>query len=139
VIKEEVTRALLSIPSLAWEEPNSTKMQVGKLSHEAIQQLQARVMELEIQAVPSTSQEVRDQREEASRNTVERIRALALECKKLSDRNAHTYEHLAEDLELRKLEAELHEVKQYVSIVQAQMKLLIVVEKMKRSQEKCTV
>jgi hypothetical protein len=34
-------------------------MQVGKLA-EAIQQLQGRVMELEIQAVPSTLQEVRD-------------------------------------------------------------------------------
>jgi hypothetical protein len=110
-IKEEVTRALLSMPGLAQEEPDSTEMQVGKLS-EAIQQLQERVMELEIQTVPSTSQEVCDQREEAARNTVEIIRALASECKKLSDRNAHTYECLVEDLELRKLEAQLHEAKQ---------------------------
>jgi hypothetical protein len=47
-----------------------------------------------------------------------------------------TYERLAEDLKLRKLEAQLHEVKQQASILQAQLKLLTVVEKMKRSQEK---
>jgi hypothetical protein len=110
VVKEAVTRALLSVSGLAQEEPESTEMQVGKLA-EAIQQLQARVMELELQAVPSTPQEVHDQREEASRNAVERIRALASECKQLSDRSAQTYECLAEDPELRKLEAQLQEVK----------------------------
>jgi hypothetical protein len=138
VIKEAVTRALRSVLGLAQEEPESTEMQVGKLA-EAIQQLQARVMELEIQAVPSTPQEVCDQREEAARNAVERIRALASECKKLSDRSAQTYEHLAEDLELRKLEAQLQEAKQQASTVQAQMKLLTTVEKMKRLQEQCAV
>jgi hypothetical protein len=56
--------------------------QVGKLV-EAIQQLQARVAELELQAVPSTPQEVQDQREETARSAVERIKALALECKNL--------------------------------------------------------
>jgi hypothetical protein len=62
-------------------------MQVGKLT-EAIQHLQARVMELEIQAVLSTPQEVCDQREEAARNVVERIMTLSSECKKLSDQSA---------------------------------------------------
>jgi hypothetical protein len=71
-------------------------MQVGKLV-EAIQQLQAWIMELELQAVPITPQEVRDQMKEGYRNAVERIRALASEFKKLSDRSAHTYERLAED------------------------------------------
>jgi hypothetical protein len=85
-VKEAVTRALRSVSGLAQEEEESTEIQVGKLA-EAIQQLQARVMELEIQAVSSTLQEVRDQREEAARNAVERIRALASECKKLSDRS----------------------------------------------------
>jgi hypothetical protein len=136
VVKEAVTRALRSVSGLAQEEPESTEMQVGKLV-EAIQQLQARVMELEIQAVPSTPQEVHDQREEAARNAVERIRALASECKQLSDRSAQTYEHLAEDPELRKLEAQLQEAKQQASTMQAQMKLLTAVEKMKRSQEQC--
>jgi uncharacterized protein YoxC len=89
---------------LAQEESESIEMQVGKLV-EAIQQLQARVAELEIQEVPSTLQEVWDQREETARSAVERIRALASECKKLSDRSAQTYEHLAEDPDLRTLEA----------------------------------
>jgi hypothetical protein len=104
-------------------EEETTESQVGKLV-EAIQQLQARVVELEIQAVPSTPQEVRDQREETTRSAVERIRALASECKKLSDRSAQTYEHLAEDLELRILEAQLQEVKQQASTMQVQLKLL---------------
>jgi hypothetical protein len=42
-------------------------------------------MALEIQAVLSTLQEMHDQREEDTRNVVERIRALASECKKLGD------------------------------------------------------
>jgi phage-related minor tail protein len=60
---------------------------------------------------------------------------LALECKKLSNRSAHTYEHLAEDPKLRTLESQLQEVKQQASTVQAQLKLLLAIEKMKRSQE----
>jgi chromosome segregation ATPase len=82
---------------------------------------------------------VRDQREETARSTVERIRALASECKKLSNRSAQTYEHLEEDLELRTLEAQLQEEKQQVSTVKAQLKLLTAVEKMKRSQEQHVV
>jgi hypothetical protein len=45
--------------------------------------------------VSSTPQEVCDQREEAAKNAVERIRALTSECKKLSDRSAQTHERLA--------------------------------------------
>jgi chromosome segregation ATPase len=129
-----VARALRSMSGLAQMEEETTESQVGKLV-EAIQQLQARVAELELQAVSSTLQEVWDQREETARGTVERIRALALECKQLSDRSAQTYECLAEDPELRILEAQLQEVKQQASTVQAQLKQLSVVEKMKRSQE----
>jgi hypothetical protein len=72
---------------------------------EIIQKLQVRITELEARIVPRTLQEVRDQREETSKNTVASIRALASECKQLSDRSTQTYEHLAEDPELRKLEA----------------------------------
>jgi hypothetical protein len=50
-------------------EEETTEIQVGKLT-KAIQQLQARVAELELQAVPSTPQEVQDQREEIARSTV---------------------------------------------------------------------
>jgi hypothetical protein len=57
---------------------------MGKLA-ESIQQLQARVAELELQAVSSTPHEVRDQREETTRSAVERIKALTLECKQLSN------------------------------------------------------
>jgi hypothetical protein len=51
---------------------------VTKLT-EAIQQLQVRVTELEIQALPKTPQEVCDQREEATKSAVERIRVLTSE------------------------------------------------------------
>jgi hypothetical protein len=122
------------VPGLAQEEQESVEVQVVKLA-ETIQQLQARITELEIQAVPSTPQEVHDQREEATKNTVVRIRALTSECKQLSDRSAQTYECLAEDPELRKLEAQLQEAQQQAFSVQAQMKLLTTVERMKRSQE----
>jgi hypothetical protein len=54
------------------------KIQVGKLV-ESIQQLQARVAELELQEVSINLQEVRDQREETARSAVERIKELALE------------------------------------------------------------
>jgi hypothetical protein len=50
-----------------------------------------------------------------------------------------TYGHLAEYPELRTLEAQLQEAKQQASTLQAQMKLLTVVEKMKRSQEQRVV
>jgi hypothetical protein len=50
-----------------------------------------------------------------------------------------TYECLTEDPELRKLEAQLQEAQQQALSVQAQMKLLTVVERMKRSQEQCVV
>jgi hypothetical protein len=53
----------------------------------------------------------------------------------LSDRSAQTYERLIEYPELRKLEAQLQEAQQQTLSVQVQMKLLTVVERMKRSQE----
>jgi hypothetical protein len=52
-VKEVVRRTLRSMPGLAQEENEAVEVQVTKLV-EAIQQLQARVMELELQAVPST-------------------------------------------------------------------------------------
>jgi hypothetical protein len=58
---------------------------------------------------------VRYQREETARSTIERIKALASECKQLSNRSVQTYERLAEDLELRILEAQLQEAKQQTS------------------------
>jgi hypothetical protein len=61
-IKEAMTKALRVVSCLAQEEEESAKIQVGKLA-EAIQQIQARVTELYLQAVLSAPQEVRDQRE----------------------------------------------------------------------------
>jgi hypothetical protein len=57
-------------------EEEISESQVGKLTT-TIQQLQERVAELELQAVSSTPQEVRYQREETVRSAVEIIRALA--------------------------------------------------------------
>jgi hypothetical protein len=69
-VKEAVTRALRSVLGFTQMEEEIVESQVGMLV-KAIQQLQARVAELELQAVSSTPQEVRDQREEAVRNAVE--------------------------------------------------------------------
>jgi FtsZ-binding cell division protein ZapB len=38
--------------------------------------------------MPETLQDVRDQREETTQSAIERIKALAMECKKLSNHNA---------------------------------------------------
>jgi hypothetical protein len=73
-----VNKALRSVPGSTQEEHEVVEVQVTKLV-DAIQQLQARVMKLELQAVPSTMQEVRDQREEAAKSTVGRIKVLVLE------------------------------------------------------------
>jgi hypothetical protein len=108
VIREVVSKTLCSVPGSTQDEHEAVEVQVMKLA-EVIHQLQARVTQLEIQAVPSTPQEVRDQREEAAKSTVERIGVLASECKKLSNRSAQTYECLTKDPELRNLEAQLQE------------------------------
>jgi hypothetical protein len=78
---------------------------------EAIQQLQQRIADLELRTVPNTLQDVRDQREVTSLSAVERIKALTMECKQLSDRSAQTYERLVEDPELKALESHLQEEK----------------------------
>jgi hypothetical protein len=101
-----VSKSLRSVPGSIQEEHEAVEVQVTNLA-KAIQQLQVRVAESELQEVPSTLQEVRDEREEATKREVERIRVLASECKQLSDISSHTYEHLTEDPELRKLEAQL--------------------------------
>jgi FtsZ-binding cell division protein ZapB len=59
-----------------------------------------------------TPQDVRDQREATAQSAVERIKALAMECKKLSNRSAQTYEKLTENPELQALESQLQESKE---------------------------
>jgi FtsZ-binding cell division protein ZapB len=87
--------------------------------------------DLELRTVPNTPQDVRDQREATARSTVERIKALSMECKKLTDRSAQTYEKLTENPELKALESQLQEVKYQAEMIQAQLKPLSVVERMK--------
>jgi hypothetical protein len=52
-VRETVNRELFSMSGLAQMEEETVEIQMGKLI-EAIQQLQARVAELELQAVSST-------------------------------------------------------------------------------------
>jgi hypothetical protein len=92
-------------------------------------------MELELQAVPSTLQEVCEQREGVAKSTVERIKILTLECNQLSNTSSQTYKCLTKDPELRKMEAQLQEAQQQALTFQVQMKSLTAVKIMKRSQE----
>jgi hypothetical protein len=54
-----------------------------------------------------------------------------MECKQLSDRSAQTYEQFTENMELKALESHLQEAKQQAKAIQAQLKPLSVVDKMK--------
>jgi hypothetical protein len=56
----------------------------------------------------------------------------------LSDHSSLTYERLAESPELRALESQLQEAKYQDETIQAQLKLLSAVERMKRYQEQRT-
>jgi hypothetical protein len=79
------------VTDLEQKEEYPVEHQVAQLV-EAIQQLQQRIADLELQKVPSTPQDVRDQREATAHSIVERIRGLSLECQQLSIRSAQTYE-----------------------------------------------
>jgi hypothetical protein len=81
---------------------------------EAIQQLQQHIADLELHTVPKTPQDVRDQREETAQSIVERIKAITLEYKKLTDHSAQTYEQITENPELKALESQLQEAKYQV-------------------------
>jgi chromosome segregation ATPase len=88
--------------------------------------------------VPETPQDVRDQREATAHSTVDRLKSLALECKQLSNQSAQTYENLTENPELQALESQLQEAKQHTDTLQAQLKALSAVDRMKRSHEQRT-
>jgi hypothetical protein len=81
---------------------------------------------------------LRDQKKLNAQSAVEKIKALVVECKQLSSRSAQIYEQLSEDLELNKLESQLQEAKQNTDTVQAYIKLMLPIERMKRSQEQHT-
>jgi cell division protein FtsL len=61
-----------------------------------------------------------------------------LECRQLSTRSTQTYETLAENPELQTLEAQLQEAKQHADVLQAQLKSMTPVERMKRFAEQRT-
>jgi chromosome segregation ATPase len=136
-VKEAVSRALHSVTVIEIKVEDRVTQQVEKLT-EVIQQLQQHIADLELRAVPETPQDVRDQREATARSAVERIKSLAMECKKLIDHSAQTYEKLTENPELKALESQLQEAKYQAETIQAQLKPLSVVERMKRSQEQRT-
>jgi transcriptional/translational regulatory protein YebC/TACO1 len=58
-----------------------------------------------------------------------------MECKKLTDHSAQTYEQLTENPELKALESQLQEAKYQADTIQVHLKPLSVVERMKHSQE----
>jgi hypothetical protein len=85
--------------------------------------------------VPDTPQDVKDQRKAIAYNVVDRLKALTLECKQFTDRSTQTYEKLTENPELQALQSQLQEAKQHAETLQAQLKSLSFVERMKISQE----
>jgi flagellar hook-associated protein FlgK len=136
-VTEAVNRALCSMTVLEIKAKDQVTQQVNQLA-EAIQQLQQCIIDLELRIVPETPQDVRDQREATARSAVERLKALTLECKKLIDRSDQTYEQLTENPELKALESQLQEAKYQAENIWASLKPLLVVERMKCSQEKHT-
>jgi hypothetical protein len=95
-VKETVNRALRSVTVLEIKVEGRVTQQVEQLL-EAIQQLHQHIADLELRTMPETPQDVMDQREATARSVVERIKSLAMECKKLTDRNAQTYEQLTKN------------------------------------------
>jgi hypothetical protein len=86
-VKEAVNRALHSVMGLEQKEEYLVEHQVAQIV-ESIQHLQQRIAYLELKTIPSTLQDVRNQREAIAQSVVERIRELSLECKHLSSRSA---------------------------------------------------
>jgi cell division protein FtsL len=95
-------------------------------------------MDLELHTVLETPQELRDLREATTQSIVGRLKTFALECKHLSARSIQTYETLAENPKLQTLEAQLQEAKKHADTLQAHIKTLTPVERMKRFAEQLT-
>jgi len=86
--------------------------------------------------VLETPQEIRDLREATARSIVGKMKAISLECKKLSSRSSQTYENLTENPKLQALESQLQEVKQHADTLHVQLKSLSLVKRMKKFPEK---
>jgi hypothetical protein len=136
-VQERVHKALHSVTVIEVKMEDRLPQQVTQLE-EVIQQLQQCITDLELRTMPETPQEIRDLREATARSTVGRLKTFALECKQLSARSTQTYETLTENPELQTLEAQLQEAKQHADTLQAQIKTLTPVERMKRFTEQRT-
>jgi len=90
-VKETVHRALRSVTGLELQDEERVMHQVEQLT-EAVQYIQKQITYLELHTIPDTPQDVRDQKDSTYRSVVERIKSLSMECKKMSDHNAQTYE-----------------------------------------------
>jgi septation ring formation regulator EzrA len=95
-VKEVVNREMFSMNVMEVKAEDQVMKQVAQLE-EVTQQLQQCIIDLELCTVPETPQEVKDQREANSRSTVERIKALTLECKQFTDHSAQTYEKITKN------------------------------------------
>ena len=102
--QERVHKALFSVTIIEVKMEDHLPQQVTQLE-EVIQQLQQHIMDLEIHTMLETPQEIRYLREATARSTVNRLKTLALEYRKLITRSAQTYETLAKNPELQTLEA----------------------------------
>jgi hypothetical protein len=91
--------SLRSVTVIKVKAKKQLPQQIAQLE-EVIEQLQQRIEDLELCTVPENHQDVRDQQEATSHRTVDRLKSLALECKKLRNRSTQTYENLTENLEL---------------------------------------
>ena len=103
-VQERVHRALRYVTVIEVQTEERLPQEVAQLEG-VIQQLQQRIVDLELCTVPETPQEIRDLREATARITVGRMKALALECKQLRSRSAQTYENLTENPKLQALES----------------------------------
>jgi cell division protein FtsL len=135
-VQERVHRALRSVTVIEVQTEEQVPQQVAQLEG-VIQQLQQRIADLELCTMPETPQEIRDLREATSCSAVDLLKSFALEYKKLSSRSAQTYENLTENPELQTLESQLQEAKKHADMLQAQLKALSPVERMKRFPEQC--
>jgi hypothetical protein len=116
-VKEMVNRALHSVTLIEVKAEDQVPKKVVQLE-EVIQQLQQHITDLELRVVPENPQDVRDQREATTQSIFERIKALTLECKKLIDQSAQTYEQLTKNPELKALESQLQEAKYQAEKIQ---------------------
>jgi hypothetical protein len=103
-VKERVNKELFSMKVVEVKTEERVPQQVAQLK-EVIQQLQQRIEYLELRAVPETPQDVRDLREATACSVVDRLKDISLECKKLSNHSAQTYENLTENPKLQELES----------------------------------